>query len=258
MEIQLPKKPRIFGTSIKTQKGLRKGVSTLVCFLAPGNTSKPFGGMETCAASLVSDCTCRKGCLAEWSGRLRLDCAKRARLWKTVLLRQDPDRFWKLVKKEIRQHEKLCKRKGLIPAVRFNGSSDLPFSCIRSLAVEFPETRFYDYTKSLVSIQLYLEEKVLGDLKNVHLTLSWHNMITPYCMDYLETGGNVVVVFSGPLPTTLFSFPVLDGDEHDARFLDPPGFVVGLKWKGPRSQLREVLHSDGSSFVWRSTESESV
>lgn len=33
-------------------------------------------------------------------------------------------------------------------------------------------------------------------------------------------------------PTRYLGFPVVDGDETDLRFLDPPGVVVGLSAKG--------------------------
>ena len=34
------------------------------------------------------------------------------------------------------------------------------------------------------------------------------------------------------LPGTWHGFPVIDGDLHDCRFLDPKGVVVGLRAKG--------------------------
>ena len=49
-------------------------------------------------------------------------------------------------------------------------------------------------------------------------------------------GINVAVVFttsrSEALPETWNRFPVIDGDLHDCRFLDPTGVVVGLRAKG--------------------------
>jgi hypothetical protein len=39
-------------------------------------------------------------------------------------------------------------------------------------------------------------------------------------------------VFWPTLPSTWLGFPVIDGDRHDARFLDPAGVIVGLRAKG--------------------------
>ena len=55
----------------------------------------------------------------------------------------------------------------------------------------------------------------------------------------LASGVNVAVVFNTrkgkALPTTWNSLPVIDGDAHDLRFLDPRtphGIIIGLRAKG--------------------------
>jgi hypothetical protein len=40
------------------------------------------------------------------------------------------------------------------------------------------------------------------------------------------------------LPETYLGRPVIDGDEHDLRFLDPSGVVVGLRAKGKARKQR--------------------
>jgi hypothetical protein len=56
------------------------------------------------------------------------------------------------------------------------------------------------------------------------------------CIEFLRAGGTVAVVFrtknSDRFPDTWHGFPVLNGDETDIRFRDPPGYVVGLTAKG--------------------------
>ena len=47
----------------------------------------------------------------------------------------------------------------------------------------------------------------------------------------LELGGTVAVVFWPEIPQSS-RIPVINGDEHDARFLDPAGTIVGLTAKG--------------------------
>ena len=54
---------------------------------------------------------------------------------------------------------------------------------------------------------------------------------------------SAAVVFAGELPKTWRGYPVIDGDEHDARFTDAgPGTIIGLTAKG------KARH-DGSGFV---------
>jgi hypothetical protein len=116
---------------------------------------------------------------------------------------------------------------GMKPAIRLNGTSDLPWLAME-LAAAFPEVEFYDYTKH--------PKPWLRTLPNYHLTFSHsgHNMQD--CSEALEHGINVAVVFTTrrgeALPETWNGFPVIDGDLHDCRFLDPKGVVVGLRAKG--------------------------
>jgi hypothetical protein len=61
---------------------------------------------------------------------------------------------------------------------------------------------------------------------------------------------NAAAVFKGPskgLPRAYKGFPVIDGDLHDLRFLDPHGVIVGLKAKG------KAVY-DQSGFVIDATE----
>jgi hypothetical protein len=46
------------------------------------------------------------------------------------------------------------------------------------------------------------------------------------------------VVFWPHIPRSFWGYPVIDGDTHDARFLDPHGAVVALTAKGLAQQDR--------------------
>ena len=52
------------------------------------------------------------------------------------------------------------------------------------------------------------------------------------CIEVLNNGGNVAMVFRNQLPETYKGFKVVNGDESDLRFLDPRNSIVGLKAKG--------------------------
>ena len=68
-------------------------------------------------------------------------------------------------------------------------------------------------------------------------TFSLHETNLQFALDAMAHGVNVAVVFDTrkgqPLPTTWHGVPVIDGDQHDLRFLDNPNSVVGLRAKGP-------------------------
>lgn len=108
--------------------------------------------------------------------------------------------------------------------VRVNGTSDLPWLA-QQMAREFSEVEFYDYTK--------LSKPWLRTLPNYHITFSHSEVNHEQCLEALNHGLNVAVVFQKELPDTYMGVPVLDGDKHDLRFLDGyQGAVVGLKAKG--------------------------
>jgi hypothetical protein len=96
------------------------------------------------------------------------------------------------------------------------------------MARAFPEVQFYDYTKH--------PKPWLRTLPNYHLTFSHSGHNVADCLEALQHGINVAVVFSTrrgePLPETWNGSPVIDGDLHDCRFLDSAGVVVGLRAKG--------------------------
>ena len=61
-------------------------------------------------------------------------------------------------------------------------------------------------------------------------------------MQVLNEGGNIAVVFRKDLPQNFNGYKVINGDEHDLRYLDEKNVVVGLKAKGKAKK-------DTSGFV---------
>ena len=120
---------------------------------------------------------------------------------------------------------------------------------------------FYDYTKWPIGKRHRLP-------RNYHLTYSWSERTTMQEFDDNFAGGRNVAVtmavcqndYSGdcrhgchcPLPDSFKGVPVLDGDTHDARFLDPDGHVVGLRLKRPnggKKGVRELIADAGTAKV---------
>ncbi len=110
----------------------------------------------------------------------------------------------------------------------------------------FPNVQFYDYTKHFNRMIKYLKSDMP---KNYHLTFSRNEANDFQSTQVLKAGGNVAVVFRKELPETYKGFKVINGDEHDLRFLDEANVVVGLKEKLTIDKKTGKLGRDNSGFV---------
>lgn len=223
----------------KTAKGESKGYMTGILHLAPGNIS----GIQVCPKASAG---CLAACL-NTAGRGRFDKIQQARINKTRWLFDDRAGFMRALVWSIEALIRKAEREGMIPVVRLNGTSDLPFEkfrCERN-GVEyrnpmeaFPEIQFYDYTKIAQRAIKWAD----GNMPtNYHLTFSAAENNDSACRMVSMAGGNVAVVFDH-IPADWYGRKVVNGDETDLRFLDPAGVVVGLKAKGEAKK-------DNSGFV---------
>jgi hypothetical protein len=154
-----------------------------------------------------------------------------ARDRRTALYVEKRQLFLQMLAVELSHLEEDARRLGLIPAVRLNGSSDLPWEQLHpELFKDFSNIRFFDYTKVPARMQRFLKDPTWP--RNYHLTFSAQPNNHQDSRRILENGGTVAVVFWPEVPQSHWGMPVIDGDEHDARFLDQPGTIVGLKAKG--------------------------
>lgn len=238
--VHFPKHERILGDSMKVKKGLKRGVLTAVVYLAPGTFAVPYGGANNCRHASPG---CMRNCLGHCSGRLAMATSRNAQVWKSLFLHYLPSQFWAQVEREVRALARKAKRLGLIPALRFNGSSDR--TEVGYLAELFPGVQFYDYTKNF---DLAYRFGTGALLPNHHVTFSLAETAVnvAQAIRLTLTKCNIAVVFKGPLPATFWGRPVIDGDETDVRFQDPDGCVVGLSAKGK-------ARKDTSGFVFDST-----
>ena len=221
-------------TNYKTVKSEKVGVLTGIIYMAPYNLS----GKNVCPGASAG---CAAACL-NTAGRGAMGVVQKARLKKTNRFWDDRGQFlWDLVN-EITALEKRAAAKGLKAAVRLNGTSDLPYERYKVPGTDknimqlFPEVQFYDYTK--------LENRIVNKKlpANYHLTFS-RAEDNDHKLEAVLKHTSAAVVFSGQLPATWRGYPVIDGDEHDARFTDAgPGVIIGLTAKG------KARH-DASGFV---------
>ena len=140
---------------------------------------------------------------------------------------------------EIHALEKTAIKKGLIPVIRLNGTSDIEWeriafdyefihNKIRSVNIFqlFPNIQFYDYTKNPNRKELP---------KNYDLTFSYSNKseFQKFNDIAIKNKMRIAAVFdSQNLPAYFLNRQVLNGDESDLTFLAPKNTILGLYAKG--------------------------
>lgn len=215
----------------KTVKGQARGYLTGICYLAPSTAS---GVMDTCPKASKG---CKRACLftAGKSGIFRN--INQARIARTRMLHFNRELFLACLAYDIESLIRRANKRGLIPCVRPNGMSDLPWLG-QWLARRYPTLQVYDYTA--------IPNPARRQLPNYHLTFSRKENNWPACVQALAEGISATVVFNvkheSEFPATYMGYPVVSGDSSDLRFLDPRGHIIALKAKGKAKQ-------DTSGFV---------
>ena len=210
----------------KILKGEKLGYITKGIHLAPANLS----GYETCRWRSKG---CTMSCL-NTAGRGQMNSIQDSRIAKTKLFFEQRLDFLAKLSKEITSTIKSAKKKEMKAGFRPNLTSDLMWEDIKfedgeTILDKFPETQFYDYTKSFGRMAQFIN----GELpSNYHLTFSASENNQKLVEMVLQMGGNVAVVFRNQLPKTWKCIEVINGDENDLRFLDKKGVIVGLIEKG--------------------------
>lgn len=222
--------PLLTTSNTKTAKGEAAGFLTLILHLAPARLS----GHNVCPAASAG---CAAACL-NTAGRGRFARTQLARIAKTRRLFADRAGFMAELVRDIEAGVRKAERLGLTPVVRLNGTSDIRWETIpvdghRNIMARFPAVQFYDYTK-------LPNRRNLPPNYRLTFSLAEHNARAADAQ--LRAGRNVAMVFStskrDELPQWYGDIPVIDGDRHDLRFLDPEGVIVGLRAKGAATRDR--------------------
>ncbi len=213
---------------IKSDKA-ELGYLSAIVYLAPSTLS----GRNVCPNASAG---CIAACL-NTAGRGQMNSVQLSRINKTNFFYEKRAEFLAQLTQELNAFIKKCGKVGLRAAVRLNGTSDLPWESY----IDMPnfDCQFYDYTKS----HRRMKEFCAGVLPpNYHLTFSRSEVNEEKCVDVLNRGGSVAVVFDKKkLPKKWHGFKVHNADETDLRFLDKPG-IQGLYAKGKAKR-------DNSGFV---------
>jgi hypothetical protein len=207
------------GNDSKTVKGEKFGVLTAICYMAPAEIS----GVNLCKFSTVE---CRAACLYS-AGRGAFNNVQTARINRAKLWNSDPGAFLTMLESEIRDLLKTANKKGMAPAIRLNGTTDILWENF-GIIQKYSEIQYYDYTKYPSALRQNLPA-------NYHLTYSFTGAPISHTFSdqWRARGVNTAIVFKPAPPAKWWnSIPVINGDESDLRFTDPQNVIVGLKAKG--------------------------
>ena len=212
----------------KLKKGEQFGFMSFGIHFAPHTLS----GYQVCASASAG---CRTACLYT-SGHGQFTNTQNARIAKTKRFFESRAIFLAELVKESKAAMRKAAREGFTPAFRLNLTSDIRWENIPvtvdgveypNIMTAFPTVQYYDYTKHTNRTNIPA---------NYHLTFSRSESNDEQVTAMFDRGFNVAIVFDTPkgmpLPTTYMGREVIDGDEHDLRFLDKRGVWVGLRGKG--------------------------
>lgn len=179
---------------------------------------------------------CDLDCLFK-SGRGAMKVVERSRRAKTRLWHTDRDLFLKILRKDIEAHIRSSKKADLIPAVRLNTISDIPWEDY-GIFQDYPELIGYDYTK--------IADRLGKTPPNYSLMFSFSQALgyRAEVDKVIETDFPISVVFRGGFPARFLGREVIDGDRSDLFNLEARGKVIGLKLKGGKA-----IQSSDSPFI---------
>jgi hypothetical protein len=223
------------GGDAKTIKGNGEYL-TAILYMTPYKTL----GANLCPMAETAGCL--SGCL-NTAGRGAMNSVQRGRARKAEWFVRDRASFMAQLDTDLSRFVAYCRKRGVQPAVRLNGTTDIRWELIadeglRTIFQRWPNIRFYDYTK-IANRRL--------NIPNYHLTFSYSEASPVYlrkAQEAMAIGMNVAVVFRDKerMPAFFYGRRVVDGDKNDLRFLDPRSVIVALYAKGKAKK-------DTSGFV---------
>ena len=226
--------------NLKLKKGEKEGWLSTGLELASGKRA----GHTVCQYAVNNRLECLKWCIVT-AGNGRFKAVYQSRIRRTRMLFDNPELFMSLLWNDLKKSMLKAHAQGMSLAVRLNVFSDLHWTELAPWLFEaLPTVQFYDYTKEA--------SHVFHNVKNYHITLSHHEkMSIDEVKQITDAGRTVAVVFADKrLPETWHGIPVISGDDHDLRFIDPDGVIVGLKAKGKASQTnKEAKALKKSEFI---------
>lgn len=223
----------------KTAKNQQfSGYMSYIMHLSPADMAFKYIGRVGSLCPFASK-GCKAACL-NTAGRGRFDSIQLSRLRKSLYFILFKREFMSHLEKEINKLEAKARKANKQLVLRLNGTSDIPWESIKlesglNVFQRFETIQFYDYTK----VPTRLERL---NFKNYFVVFSASESNDTHWAKALQLGFNVAMVFN-EIPQEYNGVKVVNGDEHDFRFLDQGrGVIVGLKAKGKAKR-------DTSGFV---------
>jgi hypothetical protein len=210
-------------TSIKASKSIKYGYLNGIQYFMHHNSAQEQGVKNMCPwASKECSAWCFGGVK-----RLSMPNVVNARVNRSLLFLNDKETYLKVLDEEIHYLKRKAKNAG---------TSDKDFTKL-GIYSKYSDVQFCEYTKNPGMVRRYVN----GDLpSNLHITLSRSEDNHDFCMEMLATGKiNVAIPFYGEHPETFYGYPLINGDDHDLRFLDDGGGkIVALKFKGYENRIK--------------------
>ena len=167
-----PKNLLTVDANAKTVKGQRYGFMTGILYLAPSTLS----GHNVCPTAHLAQCD--RACL-NTAGRGAMSNVQNARLNKTLFFFENRDAFMALLVADVARLVRRAARKGMIPLVRLNGTSDIRWETIptddgRTIFERFPdvqEGRLTELSPTLNSLTPFIDQ--LTVISNTELKMAY-------------------------------------------------------------------------------------
>ena len=257
------------GTHGLTYKG-KKVMSTGLGF-ASAQKINDMQRASTCPQSAI----CEALCLGETSGQNRLyggdgqfrSGPRLSQYLKTEALVVNPEAFTVSLIRQITAFRRAANEAGYQPAIRLNVTSDFNPKVFEAVINMFPDVMFYDYTKletTPIAPNHHLTYSSTGATQVVNGEViynkysNWDRMVDKV----LPAGRNVAMAFSSRTSMPKFvvdertkkRFEVWNGDEYDARFLDPAredgvGLIIGLTNKDSTTNPEDAAKEHNGFFL---------
>ena len=219
-------------------KTAKNAIETHILYLMPSDRNSK--GINLCPNATKE---CVLACLYDSGFASFFSSINEARQRKTEFYINSKEAFIIQLAKEI--NDIILDSDGKEVLFRLNGTSDLDFLAMLKKYAEFDFMKtpdnvfFYDYTKIFGKVKKYAH---CSD--KYKLTFSFSGTNEKECLEALQLGANVAMVYKKNIPTQWNGFEVVNGDVSDEEMYKYNSKVLGLKLKGNKQKKSEF-----SSFV---------
>jgi hypothetical protein len=247
-----------------------QSVASLGLGLASAQSLNTQERVTTCPKSAI----CEGLCLGDTSGQNQLyggedefrQGPRLSQYLKTEALMLNPKAFGIVLAHEIQSFANKAKQMDYQPAIRLNVTSDIPPKVYKEIIDLFPNVMFYDYTKLYGNDSIAPNHHITYSSSGISQVVNGELIVNKFStwdkdVKKLLSGKNVAMAFTSrnAIPNFVIDektgnkFEVWNGDNYDARFLDPKrddgiGYIIGLTNKDRTTKPEEAAKKHGGFF----------